>query len=114
MEISFKNAENQKAWDDYKKAKIEQGTPHASLLQYKEATLQIEKSCNDKPFSTLTVESLTDARTIKNKKVCHINGFLLDCVNLKLFNLSNDVKIELIPSNYRQLVSEMFLSKGGF
>jgi hypothetical protein len=110
-EIMFKNPFNQIAWNKYKESKVNEGANNTSLLQYKEAAMQLEKSCNGLEFSTITVKQLHNARENKPQKISHINGFIVDCVNMDLFDIFNDVKIEVIPLNYRNFVAKMFKVK---
>ena len=105
MEINFKCEQNTAVWNAYKAAKQAEGAGPASLLQYKEASLQLERSCNGESFNTLTVSRLNHAKTNKPKKHSHINGFLIDMVNAGMIVLPIDVKMELIPTNYRQFVA---------
>lgn len=109
--------DNQPVWDNFAKIRLaeiidrqkERGEVNEksaaiNLAQYKEAAILLDGICPD--FSKLTVKNIDKAKAEKPQKANHINGLLITAYNADWINLSADVVISLIPSEYRLAVSK--------
>lgn len=76
-----------------------------NLAQYKEAAILLDSMCKD--WEKLTVKIVNDAKIEKPSKSQILNGLLIVCYSNGWINVNSQVEIELIPTEYRQLVKHI-------
>lgn len=105
----FNIEENQTVWNNYLELKLSEGRPQTSINQYKPVLMALEKEFN-KSFSDVTVseiESFLEARQGKNAN--HLNGFYVTCIGNGWISVENDMILHLLPVEYKQMVSKLFV-----
>lgn len=76
-----------------------------NVAQYKEAAILLDSMCKD--WEKLTVKIVNDAKAQKPAKAQMLNGLLIVCYGNGWIKVNSQVEIELIPTEYRQLVKHI-------